>query len=96
MTKNVEKMVLESINNSASVMPLFKTGYAYSQVLQWCKELENMGLIKWGNEDVRVLTEEGYKRLREYNECPQNTSYLIKPLNQYKREKKRVEDIYLP
>jgi len=96
MTNNIEKMVLEAINNSASVMPLFKTGYAYSQVLQWCKDLEDMGLIKWGSDEVRVLTNKGYERLKEYNEYPNNTSYLIKPLSQYKSEKKRVEDIYLP
>ena len=96
MTNNIEKMVLESINNNASIMPLFKTGYAYSQVLQWCLELENRGLIKWGNDDVRILTDKGYECLREHNKSPNNKSFLIRPLCQYKSEKKRIEDIYLP
>jgi len=66
MKKMIEKMILETINNTGSIMPLFKTGYAYSQVLNWCNELEKEGLICRNEDDIRILSVSGIQKLNEY------------------------------
>lgn len=95
MRISIEKLVLQTVNNSASIIPLFKTGYAYAQVFNWCKELEEKGYLGW-NDDIRVLTSLGRKRLMELSAVTENADLLIRPLSQYKTDKKSIEEIYLP
>ena len=96
MKKMIEKMILETINNTVSIMPLFKTGYEYSQVLNWCNELEKEGLICRNEDDIRILSVSGCQKLNEYNKISEKTMYYIKPLKQYETEKLGVEDVFLP
>lgn len=96
MKEYIEKLVLQTINNNASIMPLFKVGYAYSQVLSWCMELEENGLIGWSEDDIRKLTVLGEKRLEELQVLSEKVNTLIIPLNQYKVERQGIEEIYLP
>lgn len=96
MKQIVEKMILQTVNNTGSIMPLFKTGYAYSQVMNWCNELEKEGLISRDDDGIRILTKLGLDKLVVYGNVSEKDMCYIQPLNQYKTNKMGVEDVFLP
>lgn len=97
MKSIVEVMILETIGKSASVMSLYKAGYSYSQVMQWCKELQSEGKIAWDEEGGRYLTPRGKIRLSELKKGTRGYYYeLIQPLRQHRFERMNIEDIFLP
>ncbi len=94
MNKKIEFLLLDSIKRHGTFMPLFKSGYSYSKIMFWGKELENNNLIAFNEDGIRFLTDLGFERwslLKKETHC-----FNILPLINYKTERINIDDIYLP
>lgn len=94
MNQQSKYLILDIIKKTGSLMPLFNSGYSYALIYNWCKELEEEGLIVRGEDGTRLLTKEGKKC---WNQLKKNKKIVnIVPLNNVHTEKMSIEDIYIP
>lgn len=94
MKVSIEFLVLDTIKMHSTIMPLFTSGYSYSEVIEWVKQLENEGKICYNEMGQRTLSDIGLSRW-EIIKTKKNT-FAILPLNNYKVRKIDIDEIYLP
>lgn len=87
----LRKLILDSIDKTSSIMPLYAMHYSIFQIMQVCHDLEKQGYISYVDER-RVLSEKGKLYLTELKNKPVE----IEPFEEYKIDKINVDDIYLP
>lgn len=92
MEINIEKHILQTIKKGNSVTSLFSLGFSYAQIFKWLYELEKNEMI-YNKENIRMLTSKGESRLDNLN---QKKTVVILPLNEYKKERKDIDEVYLP
>lgn len=96
LKESTEYLILDTIKNSGSMMSLFKTGYSYASVMEWCHELEKVGKIVFNENGYRELTNEGRVRWAALKKRKGVQKTTILPYSQYKIPRMDVDEIYLP
>ncbi len=97
MKTSIEYLILNTIKKNASIMTLFRTGYSYTSVMEWCDLLENEGKITFDDNGIRILTLIGNTRLAELKKMPHTKNFnVILPYHQYKIFQMSIEEVYLP
>lgn len=97
MKKSIEYLILDTIKRKSSVMSLYKAGYSYLKVIEWCNTLEQEGKININDDGYREITPIGKKCLDELkNENNYKQFFTILPYSQYKITQLNIEEIYLP
>lgn len=94
MNNTTEFMILDIIRKNASIMPLFRSGYSYSKIMEWTRRLEREGKVVYNESGYRELTEEGrcrWKTLKKKRE-----RFVILPLQDYKVPQLEIDEAYLP
>lgn len=94
MKDTVEFLILDTIKKRASIMPLFSVGYSYSKVMEWVMELENKGLIEYNIDNQRKLSVIGEQKWQFYKKEKKN--FVILPMEEYRRNRINIDEIYLP
>ena len=95
MNEAEEYLILDTLQKRGALISLFKTGYSYSQILQWCTVMEDQGEIFLGESGMWELTAQGKARLSDLKKTSKKPM-MIRPYMQYKREKKLdLDDLYL-
>lgn len=94
MNRKIELFLLDTVKKHGTFMPLFKSGYSYSKIMFWGKELEDKNLIAFDENGIRLLTDLGFKRLSLLKK--ETRCFNILPLINFKTERIDIDDIYLP
>ena len=87
-------LMLDISSKGESIGTILKLGYSYSATLKMFNELENKGYVYTDDEVKQGITQMGKNKLLELEEKYRYKE--IAKLEQYRVEKKSLEDIYLP
>lgn len=87
-------IILDIIRKTGSVMPLFNSGYSYSLIYNWCKELEDEKLVVREDDGKRSLTVNGKKCLDKLKAYKQRINII--PLYNVHVDKMGTEEVYIP
>ena len=94
MNTRIELLILASIEKYGSLMPLFGSGFSYAELMKETRKLEKEGKISFDEEQERELTENGRKRLNELKHGKRE--FMLLPLEQHKRIRMDIDEVYLP
>lgn len=94
MNTKIELLILTSIERYGSIMPLFESGFSYAELMKETRKLEKEGKISFDEEQKRKLTENGLKRLKGLKHGKRE--FMLLPLEQHRRIRMDIDEVYLP
>ena len=96
MNIDMERLLLETVLRQGSLMPMLRSGYTYSVVMEAYYELADAKLVYRDENGIDQLTEFGRDKLKELRKENKTKYKVIQPLIQERITKMNPEDIYLP
>ncbi len=86
--------ILELIKKQETIGSMFKLGFSYTNIAKCFSHLEDLGYIYVEEDSSKFITQKGEEKLQELVKKYKNKE--IGKLEQYRRTRMKLEEIYLP